>query len=244
MGGSGLEDKYEAALKMCMGNGKADETGDGKPTGKPSGKGKPTGKPSGNGKPTGKPSGNGKPTGKPNKPNKPSGEGKGGSKPNKPNKPSGKGKGKGKGGNSGKCPDFADIIQMIEKEYKTEYCVLQAVEWVDEKGNIDEDVIKEDISKLPAGVQEGLDEDKMKMCVQDMMADMKDDLGDCFDDFTDEQQGELVMMAEHISNYECFMKSFKYACEDYIKNDVMEIVTNALSSGLTGPSGKGGKRFC
>merc|ERR1711983_32030 len=195
----------------------------------------PTGKPSGNGKPTGKPN-------KPNKPNKPSGKGKGGSKPNKPNKPSGKGKGKGKGGNSGKCPDFADIIQMIEKEYKTEYCVLQAVEWVDENGKVDQDVIDEDISKLPAGVQSGLDEDKMKMCIQDMMADMKDDLGDCFDDFTDEQQGELVMMAEHISNYECFMKSFKYACEDYIKNDVMEIVTNALSS-VTGPSGKGGKRF-
>merc|ERR1711983_329306 len=109
---------------MCMGNGKAYEFGDGKPTGKPSGKGKPTGK------------------------------------------PSGKGKGKGKGGNSGKCPDFADIIQMIEKEYKTEYCVLQAVEWVDEKGEIDQDVIDEDISKPPAGVQEGLDEDKMKMCVQ------------------------------------------------------------------------------
>merc|ERR1712066_997851 len=120
----------------------------------------PTGKPSGNGKPTGKPNKPNKPSkpNKPNKPNKPSGKGKGGSKPNKPNKPSGKGKGKGKGGNSGKCPDFEDIIQMIEKEYKTEYCVLQAVEWVDENGEVDQDVIDEDISKLPAGVQSGLDE--------------------------------------------------------------------------------------
>merc|ERR1712203_929929 len=150
-------------------------------------------------------------------------------KPNKPNKPSGKGNGKGKGGNSGKCPDYADIIQMIEKEYKTEYCVLQAVEWVDENGEVDQDVIDEDISKLPAGVQSGLDEDKMKMCVQDMMADMADDLGDCFDDFSEFQQNMLVQMAEHISSYECFMMSFKYACQDYIKTDVMDLVTSMLS---------------
>merc|ERR1711876_145069 len=197
-----------------MGDGKVvtgrQGKGNGKSSGKTSGDGKVvTGRQGkGNGKSNGKTSGKGKNSGK----------GKG------------NGKGKGKGGNNGgKCPAFDEIMKMIEEEYETEYCVLQAVGWVDNEGNVDQAVIDSDISSLPAGVQSGLDEDKMKMCVQDMMADMADDLGDCFDEFSEEQQGMLVEMAEHISSYECFMKSFKYACQDYIKTDVMDLVTSMLS---------------
>merc|ERR1712242_514882 len=204
MMGSGLEEKYMAAMMTCMGDGKVVTGRQGKGKGKNSGKGKSSGKTSGKGKNSGK----GKSSGK----------------------TSGNGKGKGKGGNNGgKCPAFDEIMKMIEEEYETEYCVLQAVGWVDNEGNVDQAVIDSDISSLPAGVQSGLDEDKMKMCVQDMMADMADDLGDCFDEFSEEQQGMLVEMAEHISSYECFMKSFKYACQDYIKTDVMDLVTSMLS---------------
>merc|ERR1719193_573739 len=167
---------------MGKGNGKGNgkTSGNGKNSGKTSGKGKN----SGNGKNSGKTSGKGKNSGKGKSSGKTSGKGKG------------NGKGKGKGGNNGgKCPAFNEIIMMMEQEYKTEYCVLQAVGWVDNEGNVDQGVIDTDISSLPAGVQSGLDEDKMKMCVEDMMADMADDLGDCFDDFSEFQQNMLVQMA-------------------------------------------------
>merc|ERR1712130_962450 len=114
-------------------------------------------------------------------------------------------------------------MQMVEQEYETEICVLQAVGWIDNDGNVDQTVIDADIAALPAGVQAGLDEEEINMCVQEMMADMADELGDCFDNFSEEEQGVLVEMAEQMSNYECFIKNFKSACQNYIENDVMEL---------------------
>merc|ERR1712203_519990 len=102
MMGSGLEEKYMAAMMTCMGDGKVvtgrQGKGNGKGNGKTSGNGKNSGKTSGKGKN----SGNGKNSGKTSGKGKNSGKGKG------------NGKGKGKGGNNGgKCPAFNEIIMMM-----------------------------------------------------------------------------------------------------------------------------------
>merc|ERR1719222_1749522 len=125
----------------------------------------------------------------------------------------GKGKGKVKGkNNNNQCPSFDDLLQMAEEEYATETCILQTIGWIDADGNVQQDTIDAD------------------ECVDKMVINMEEELGDCADNFSDEEQTTPEDLAVKIASFECFMEDFQSACNDYIENDVVNYVLNNLST--------------
>merc|ERR1712181_170910 len=102
---------------------------------------------------------------KPKKPTKKSPK-----KPSKksPKKPSRKPSGKPSGfkGCEASCPSMDEMKASAMEEMETELCVLNAIGWIDDKGNMKQDVEDADMAEFPAAVKEAVNEAKIKDCAE------------------------------------------------------------------------------
>merc|ERR1712181_187664 len=89
-------------------------------------------------------------------------------KPSKksPKKPSKKPSKKSSGFKSCKasCPSMDEMKASAMEGMETELCVLNAIGWIDDKGNMKQDVEDADMAEFPAAVKEAVSEAKIKDC--------------------------------------------------------------------------------
>merc|ERR1712080_398172 len=86
-----------------------------------------------------------------------------------------KGKGKGKGGKGGKedkCPDFEDLLTKIDAETADHQCFMEKMEWVDNDGNMLQDVHAADMASLNTALTEKIDQQEIDDCTAEMMGKM------------------------------------------------------------------------
>merc|ERR1719494_191445 len=100
-------------------------------------------------------------------------------KDKKDKKPSKKGKKQNKSKNSKKpskssdfksceasCPSMDEMRTSAMEEMKTELCVLNAIGWMDDEGNMMQDVEDADMAEFPETVREAVSEAKIKDCAE------------------------------------------------------------------------------
>merc|ERR1712168_1469816 len=79
----------------------------------------------------------------------------------------GKGKGKGK-----KCPTMDEIFEDIEDEFGDDACVYNAMGWLDEEGNVNNDTITMDVRSLPQEVSSMITFEGVAQCTENMTTEM------------------------------------------------------------------------
>merc|ERR1712181_62196 len=166
----------------------------------------------------------GKPTKKsPKKPSKKS--------PKKPSrKPSGKSPKKPSKKPSGfksckaSCPSMDEMKASAMEGMETELCVLNAIGWIDDKGNMKQDVEDADMAEFPAAVKEAVSEAKIKDCAEvatakkmEAMMESKEfqqKYGACFTNqcYSEKEMTEMTEMMEMMAGMQCWDKAFTKAC--------------------------------
>merc|ERR1711971_873951 len=64
------------------------------------------------------------------------------------------------------CPSMDEMNASAMEEMETELCVLNAIGWIDDKGNMKQDVEDADMAEFPAAVKEAVSETKIKDCAE------------------------------------------------------------------------------
>merc|ERR1712181_194842 len=64
------------------------------------------------------------------------------------------------------CPSMDEMKASAMEEMGTELCVLNAIGWIDDKGNMKQDVEDADMAEFPAAVKEAVSEAKIKDCAE------------------------------------------------------------------------------
>merc|ERR1712192_293507 len=64
------------------------------------------------------------------------------------------------------CPSMDEMKASAMEEMETELCVLNAIGWIDDKGNMKQDVEDADMAEFPAAVKEAVSEAKIKDCAE------------------------------------------------------------------------------
>merc|ERR1711962_1402395 len=64
------------------------------------------------------------------------------------------------------CPSLDEIRSSAMEEMKTELCVLNAIGWMDDEGNMMQDVEDADMAEFPGAVREAVSEAKIKDCAE------------------------------------------------------------------------------
>merc|ERR1711962_424695 len=171
----------------------------------------------------------------------------------KPTKPSKKGKKQNKSKNSkkpskpsdfkscdGSCPSMDEMRASAMEEMKTELCVLNAIGWMDDEGNMKQDVEDADMAEFPEAVREAVSEAKIKDCAEvataaKMEAMMKDKkfqkkYGACFENecYSEEDREAMTKMMEMMAGMQCWDRAFTKACKGHIKENLMNMASNVL----------------
>merc|ERR1711970_531837 len=81
-----------------------------------------------------------------------------------------KGKGNGK-----KCPSMGKIFEDIENEFGDDACVYNAMGWLDEEGNVNNDTITMDVMSLPQEVSSLITFEGVAQCTENMINKMAED---------------------------------------------------------------------
>merc|ERR1711936_1428241 len=172
----------------------------------------------------------------------------------KPTKPSKKGKKQNKSKNSKKpskpsdfksceasCPSMDEMRASAMEEMKTELCVLNAIGWMDDEGNMKQDVEDADMAEFPEAVREAVSEAKIKDCAEvataaKMEAMMKDKkfqkkYGACFKNecYSEEDMGAMTKMMEMMAGMQCWDRAFTKACTGHIKENLMNMASSMLN---------------
>merc|ERR1712181_38505 len=58
------------------------------------------------------------------------------------------------------CPSMDEMKASAMEEMETELCILNAIGWIDDKGNMKQDVEDADMAEFPAAVKEAVSEAK------------------------------------------------------------------------------------
>merc|ERR1711936_542843 len=155
----------------------------------------------------------------------------------KPTKPSKKGKKQNKSKNSKKpskpsdfksceasCPSMDEMRASAMEEMKTELCVLNAIGWMDDEGNMMQDVEDADMSEFPEAVREAVSEAMMK----DKKFQKK--YGACFKNecYSEEDMEAMTKMMEMMAGMQCWDRAFTKACKGHIKENLMSMASNML----------------
>jgi len=168
-------------------------------------------------------------------------------------KPSKKGKKQNKSKNSKKpskpsdfksceasCPSMDEMRASAMEEMKTELCVLNAIGWMDDEGNMMQDVEDADMAEFPEAVREAVSEAKIKDCAEvataaKMEAMMKDKkfqkkYGACFENecYSEEDMEAMTKMMEMMAGMQCWDRAFTKACTGHIKENLMNMASNVL----------------
>merc|ERR1719290_306398 len=64
------------------------------------------------------------------------------------------------------CPSLDEMRASAMEEMKTELCVLNAIGWMDDEGNMMQDVEDADMAEFPEAVREAVSEAKIKDCAE------------------------------------------------------------------------------
>merc|ERR1711962_1625350 len=106
------------------------------------------------------------------------------------------------------CPSLDEMRSSAMEEMKTELCVLNAIGWMDDEGNMMQDVEDADMAEFPEAVREAVSEAKIKDCAEvataaKMEAMMKDKkfqkkYGACFENecYSEEDREAMTEMME------------------------------------------------
>merc|ERR1712055_866189 len=138
------------------------------------------------------------------------------------------------------CPSVDEMRSSAMEEMKTELCVLNAIEWMDDEGNMMQDVEDADMAEFPEAVREAVSEAKIKDCAEvataaKMEAMMKDKkfqkkYGACFKNecYSEEEMEAMTKMMEMMAGMRCWDRAFTKACKGHIKENLMNMASNVL----------------
>merc|ERR1711872_109117 len=139
------------------------------------------------------------------------------------------------------CPSLDEMRSSAMEEMKTELCVLNAIGWMDEEGNMMQDVEDADMAEFPEEVREAVSEAKIKDCAEvataaKMEAMMKDKkflkkYGACFENecYSEEDMEAMTKMMEMMAGMQCWDRAFTKACTGHIKENLMNMASNVLN---------------
>jgi len=138
------------------------------------------------------------------------------------------------------CPSMDEMRASAMEEMKTELCVLNAIGWMDDEGNMMQDVEDADMAEFPEAVREAVSEAKIKDCAEvataaKMEAMMKDKkfqkkYGACFENecYSEEDMEAMTKMMEMMAGMQCWDRAFTKACTGHIKENLMNMASNML----------------
>jgi len=138
------------------------------------------------------------------------------------------------------CPSLDEMRSSAMEEMKTELCVLNAIGWMDDEGNMMQDVEDADMAEFPEAVREAVSEAKIKDCAEvataaKMEAMMKDKkfqkkYGACFENecYSEEDMEAMTKMMEMMAGMQCWDRAFTKACKGHIKENLMNMASNML----------------
>merc|ERR1712055_1119925 len=138
------------------------------------------------------------------------------------------------------CPSLDEMRASAMEEMKTELCVLNAIGWMDDEGNMKQDVEDADMAEFPEAVREAVSEAKIKDCAEvataaKMEAMMKDKkfqkkYGACFKNecYSEEDMEAMTKMMEMMAGMQCWVRAFTKACTGHIKENLMNMASNML----------------
>merc|ERR1719282_2255322 len=136
------------------------------------------------------------------------------------------------------CPSLDEMRSSAMEEMKTELCVLNAIGWMDDEGNMMQDVEDADMAEFPEAVREAVSEAKIKDCAEvataaKMEAMMKDKkfqkkYGACFENacYSEEDMEAMTKMMEMMAGMQCWDRAFTKACTGHIKENLMNMASN------------------
>merc|ERR1719234_214843 len=139
------------------------------------------------------------------------------------------------------CPSMDEMKASAMEEMGTELCVLNAIGWIDDKGNMKQDVEDADMAEFPAAVKEAVSEAKIKDCaevatakkMEAMMEDkeFQEKYGACFTNqcYSEKEMGAMTEMMEMMAGMQCWDKAFTKACTSHIKENLMSMASNMLA---------------
>merc|ERR1719402_434626 len=139
------------------------------------------------------------------------------------------------------CPSMDEMRASAMEEMKTELCVLNAIGWMDDEGNMMQDVEDADMAEFPEAVREAVSEAKIKDCAEvataaKMEAMMKDKkfqkkYGACFENecYSEEDMEAMTKMMEMMAGMQCWDRAFTKACTGHIKKNLMNMASNMLN---------------
>merc|ERR1712055_449096 len=138
------------------------------------------------------------------------------------------------------CPSLDEMRASAMEEMKTELCVLKAIGWMDDEGNMKQDVEDADMAEFPEAVREAVSEAKIKDCAEvataaKMKAMMKDKnfqkkYGACFTNecYSEEDREAMAKMMEMMAGMQCWDRAFTKACTGHIKENLMNMASSML----------------
>merc|ERR1711936_827135 len=138
------------------------------------------------------------------------------------------------------CPSLDEMRSSAMEEMKTELCVLNAIGWMDDEGNMMQDVEDAEMAEFPEAVREAVSEAKIKDCAEvataaKMEAMMKDKrfqkkYGACFENecYSEEDMEAMTKMMEMMAGMQCWDRAFTKACKGHIKENLMNMASNML----------------
>merc|ERR1712055_267470 len=138
------------------------------------------------------------------------------------------------------CSSLDEMRSSAMEEMKTELCVLNAIGWMDDEGNMMQDVEDADMAEFPEAVREAVSEAKIKDCAEvataaKMEAMMKDKkfqkkYGACFENecYSEEDMEAMTKMMEMMAGMQCWDRAFTKACKGHIKENLMNMASNML----------------
>merc|ERR1711962_782997 len=104
------------------------------------------------------------------------------------------------------CPSLDEMRSSAMEEMKTELCVLNAIGWMDDEGNMMQDVEDADMAEFPEAVREAVSEAKIK---------------DCAEVATAAKMEAMTNMMEMMAGMQCWDRAFTKACTGHIKENLM-----------------------
>merc|ERR1712098_970699 len=146
------------------------------------------------------------------------------------NRRRGKGKGKGK-----KCPTMDEIFEDIEEEFGDDACVYDAMGWLDEEGNVNNETITMDVMSLPEEVSAMITHEGVAECTENMINYIGEDptFKRCSNKYSEEELDMLSQVGHLIAGFKCFQDSFNEACNSYLKDQMFGQVTQPQPAGRT-----------
>merc|ERR1712192_285135 len=139
------------------------------------------------------------------------------------------------------CPSMDEMKASAMEEMETELCVLNAIGWIDDKGNMKQDVEDVDMAEFPAAVKEAVSEAKIKDCAEVATAkkmeammeskEFQEKYGACFTNqcYSEKEMTEMTEMMEMMAGMQCRDKAFTKACQGHIKENLLSMASNMLA---------------